>query len=75
MGITTKIEYPDSTLNLQMGCDGCELWNTKVRTCYAGQMTERYGGRNPGFPKAFDKPEMFLHRLDAALKWPDLTGT
>jgi hypothetical protein len=27
VGIKTPIEWCDSTLNLQMGCDGCELRN------------------------------------------------
>lgn len=76
MGKDTDIEWCDSTLNLQMGCDGCELWNLKtgVKICYAGTLTERYAGVNSGWPEAFDKPKLFLNRLDAALKWPDLTG-
>lgn len=73
MGITTKIEWCDSSANMMMGCDGCELWSKKVRNCYAGNMTARYAGR-PGWPASFDKPTMFPHRLDQAVKWPDLTG-
>lgn len=30
MGIRTNIEWADSTLNPEIGCDGCELWNEKV---------------------------------------------
>ena len=26
MGEQTAIQWADSTLNLSMGCDGCELW-------------------------------------------------
>jgi len=76
MGLNTHIEWCDSTLNLQMGCDGCELWNPKagVKHCYAGTLTERYGGKK-GWPYAFDKPALFPERLEAALRWPDLTGT
>lgn len=74
MARETDIEWCDSTLNLQMGCDGCELWTANTRHCYAGTLTERYGGR-PGWPESFDKPALFLDRLDAALRWPDLTGT
>jgi len=39
----TKIEWADDTVNAEMGCDGCELWDpkNKVRTCYAGLQTER----------------------------------
>ena len=29
MGIKTAIQWCDSTGNLPMGCDGCELWNPK----------------------------------------------
>jgi protein gp37 len=76
MADTTPIAWCDSALNLEMGCDGCELWNPKagVRHCYAGRETERRAGQ-PGWPKSFDKPELFLHRLPDALAWPDLTGT
>jgi protein gp37 len=72
----TGIEWCDSTLNLQMGCDGCELWNPEagVKHCYAGTLTERYGGKNAGFPESFDRPKLYLQRMDAALRWPDLTG-
>jgi len=75
MGIHTTIEWCDSTLNLEMGCDGCELWNPKagVRRCYAGTLTERYGGRT-GWPESFDNPRIFPERLKEALRWPDLTG-
>lgn len=75
MARETKIEWADSTLNLQMGCDGCELWNEKTgeRKCYAGQITERYGGK-PGWPDSFTQPKLFLERLTQLLKWPDLTG-
>lgn len=77
MGIKTDIEWADSTLNLQMGCDGCELWNLKagVKRCYAGTLHERYGGKNSGFAPSFDQPKLFTERLGPALKWSDLTGT
>lgn len=75
MGIKTEIEWCDSTLNLAHGCDGCELWNPAkgVKRCYAGNMTELYGGR-PGWPQFFDKPQIFRERLDPALRWGDLRG-
>ena len=43
MGERTQIEWADSTLNLEMGCDGCELWNLEasVKRCYAGTLTQR----------------------------------
>lgn len=70
----TNIEWADSTLNLQMGCDGCELWSKSVRNCYAGQLTQRYGGR-PGWPYSFEKPKLFTGRLEKALQWSDLAGS
>jgi hypothetical protein len=38
MAKDTKIEWADDTVNAEMGCDGCELWDPKnrVRICYAG---------------------------------------
>lgn len=74
----TAISWCDSTLNLMMGCGGCELWNGQRRSCYAGVMTERYTapgmGPRAGWPLSFHEPKMFPERLDAALKWADLTG-
>jgi protein gp37 len=74
MALETDISFCDSTTNLEMGCDGCELWNARDRReCYAGNLTTRYAGR-PGWPAAFGQPKLFLERLDAALHWPDLRG-
>lgn len=79
MGKTTKIEYVDSTINPVMGCRGCELWSPKNRPednhCYAEKMTNRYAGKNKGFPADFGTPEFFPGRIEQAIKWPDLTGT
>lgn len=74
MGMKTVIEWCDSSVNEMMGCDGCELWNSKVKTCYSGVMTERYAGRK-GWPASFDKPEIFPGRIEKACRWSDLTGT
>ncbi len=76
MGQHTKIEWCDSTLNLEIGCDGCELWNPKVgeKTCYAGQLVERYGGSSSGYPESFDKPKLFPQRMAEAERWCDLRG-
>lgn len=38
MGKDTNIEWCDSTINSTSGCDGCELWNAQIRTCYAGNL-------------------------------------
>lgn len=75
MGKETDIEWCDSTLNLQMGCDGCELWNRRrnTRHCYAGALTDVYAGLK-GWPKRFEEPAIFLDRLGPALRWRDLTG-
>jgi protein gp37 len=35
-----------------MGCDGCELWTGKKKTCYAGILTERHELRRAGKIKA-----------------------
>lgn len=77
MARTTNIEWCDSTLNLMMGCDGCELRNLKagVNRCYAGTLTDRYAGHNSGFPAAFEEPKQYPERLAPALRWSDLTGT
>lgn len=77
MAKDTYIEWCDSTLNLMMGCDGCELWNPKagVKKCYAGVITQRYGGASKGYPPSFDQPRVFQERLREVLKWTDLTGT
>ena len=52
------------------------MWNpaANVRRCYAGTMTNMYGGRK-GWPVTFETPTLFLDRLPGALKWNDLTGT
>jgi len=78
MSESTHIQWCDSSLNLQMGCDGCELWNPSagVRRCYAGNITERMLARGlmAGWPDSFDKPKVFPERIQQALTWPDLTG-
>jgi protein gp37 len=74
MAQTTDIEWCDSTLNLQMGCNGCELWSPSRKSCYAGLLTQRYGVKNKGFPAKFEEPVLFPERLAPALKWPDLRG-
>lgn len=72
----TEISWCDSSLNLEMGCQGCELWNEQagIKRCYAGNLTERYKGLK-GWPTSFAEAELFPTRLQAALRWKDLTGT
>lgn len=73
MAIRTDIAWCDSTLNLQMGCSGCELWTPKKRSCYAGLMTGKYAGLK-GWPASFDQPAIFPERVKAAQSWSDLRG-
>jgi protein gp37 len=77
MGEKTNIEWCDSVLNLQMGCDGCELADRRKpeeATCYAHTLTERYAGRK-GWPDDFFTPKLFVERLEKALAWKSLFGT
>jgi len=75
MGKETQIEYCDSTINPLVGCDGCELWNPKadIRDCYAGKLVTQYKGLR-GWPLSFDKPTLFLERIEKACAWSDLIG-
>lgn len=76
MGEQTKIEFCDSSLNLVMGCDGCELFHRHPERnhCYAYRTCRRYAGRK-GWPADFHKPETFMYRLDLLHRWKDLTNT
>src|SRR2546426_2262742 len=76
MGLRTLIQWTDSTGNLEIGCDGCELWIPEkgIKICYAGKLTELHAGQ-PGWPESFDKPTLFPERLQQILRWSDLRGT
>lgn len=73
MSQDTAIQFCDSSINLSQGCTGCELWNKTKRVCYAGVMTEKWGGRK-GWPKSFAEPEIFPDRIKNAETWKDLSG-
>lgn len=73
MGKDTSIQWADSSLNPSMGCSGCELWNSKVRKCYAGRQTAGRAGF-PGWPTSFGEPTLFLDRIANGVKWKDLSG-
>lgn len=86
MGLTTGIQFADSTVNGMMGCDGCELWppspaeraaHPEKRICYAGVATENMLSNGPrkGWPVSFDAPVLFPGRIEATARWKDLTGT
>lgn len=55
-----------------MGCDGCELWSKKNKTCYAGQLHLLRGGKNPGFAPRFEDVTTFPGRMRTAARLPDL---
>lgn len=74
MSEKTSIEWCDSTVNPVMGCAGCELWNARNKTCYAGQLHERRGGMK-GFAAVFERPTLFPGRVRQAAGWSDLYGT
>lgn len=75
MAKETTISWCDSTLNLMMGCDGCELWDLArgVKICYAGAITGGFAGL-PGWPPKFERPTIFPERIAKAASWSDLTG-
>ncbi len=74
MSINTHILYCDSTLNLSMGCQRCELWNPlwgeDDNACFAAKDVSRKAGKHKGYPTAFNEPQLYLYRLDPALRWP-----
>jgi len=74
MSMKTKIEWCDSTVNPTMGCDGCELWSSERKTCYAGVLHLRYGKNNKGFASTFEGVTHFPGRMEKAARWSDLTG-
>lgn len=74
MSINTKIQWCDSTGNIQAGCEGCELVKGQTKPkCYAKIMTDRYAGKK-GWPEQFEKPKLFLERLPGILNWSNLKG-
>ena len=74
MTMKTKIHWCDSTCNPTMGCDGCELWTKTCKSCYAGWLHVRFGGRNDGYAPAFQKVTLFPGRMAEAARWSDLMG-
>ena len=71
----TKIQWCDSTVNPTLGCDTCELWTDKRKTCYAGKLTRRFGGTNPGFASVFEQVSTAPGRMAESAKWSVLTDT
>ena len=74
MSIKTKIQWCDSTVNPTMGCDGCEIWSPRHKTCYAGMLHTRFGGVTPGYAPTFAEVTLFPGRMAEAAGWSDLSG-
>ena len=75
MSISTLIEWCDSTVNPTMGCDGCELWTPKKRTCYTGRLHDfNHRAGNPGYAPTFAEVTPFAGRMAKAALWSDLSG-
>jgi protein gp37 len=75
MARLTAIQWCDSTANPTMGCDGCELWNDRRQTCYAGVLHRRFGGVSSGYAPSFEDVTTFPGRMEEAAHWSDLRGT
>lgn len=73
MAQNTAIQWSDSTANLSMGCDGCELWIEGFLICYAGRLHQPRGGRK-GYAPTFEQVTLFPGRMATAARWSDLTG-
>lgn len=78
MSAHTTIQWCDSTVNPTSGCDGCELWNAKKKTCYAGNLQETRMSKNPTFSgfyaPDFNTVRLLPGRVWDAMKWSDLRG-
>lgn len=75
MSKLTKIQWTDSTTNPTMGCEGCELWRKTQRSCYAGILHSRFGGRAKGYAPSFGQVTLFRGRMVEAAGWTSLDGT
>lgn len=76
MGQFTEISWCDSTVNPTSGCDGCELWSERDRTCYAGTLHEtRLAKSLPTlYAPTFADVRLIPGRMAKAAAWPDLRG-
>lgn len=76
----TNIEWCDSTINGNSGCDGCELWNESNRSCYAGNVHEKRWAKSLAvthphlYASSFDVVKMIPGRYAKAAAWSDLRG-
>ena len=74
MSDKTQIQWADSTCNPIMGCDGCELWNSDRKSCYAGGQHEMYSSVRVGYSPDFKQITCWPGRMAAAARLPSLTG-
>lgn len=74
MSKDTPIQWADTTCNPTMGCDGCELWNSDRKSCYAGLQHDLYGGLRRGYSPAFGNITYWPGRMAEAARLPNLTG-
>lgn len=67
----TNIQWTDGTINGSSGCDGCELWGPKARTCYAGRLQEsRLAEAMPDlYAKDFKEVRLIPGRFKKAASW------
>jgi protein gp37 len=75
MASRIAIQYADDTCNLVMGCDGCQLWSSERKTCYAGVEHETHGGRRPGYSPTFNQITLWPDHMAKAACLPDLCET
>jgi protein gp37 len=74
MSNETPIQWADCTCNPVMGCQGCELWNAKRKSCYAGVQHKIFGGVRLGYSPTFDQITKWPGRMAAVAQLPSLTG-
>ena len=74
MAINTNIQWADDTTNPTQGCDGCELWSSTRKSCYAGVETTTFGAVRPGYSPTFKQITFWPGRMEKTAKLPVLTG-
>ena len=61
-------------MNSTMGCDGCEIWSSEIKTWYAGSLHTRFGGVTQGHAPGSAELTPFPGRMAQAAGWSDLSG-
>lgn len=57
-----------------MGCDGCEIWGSQRKSCYAGTLHVRFGAVTSGYAPSFEDVTLFPGRMKEATAWTSLRG-